>query len=51
MKGVQWDGSEYDFKHAPSHYGAVHFHDDDLHDCGWQTDFEWTVPHDLRSGL
>jgi len=51
MKGVHWDGSEYDFKHAPAHYGAIHFHDDDLHDCGWETDFTWTVPADTRSGI
>ncbi|MEQ8493847.1 MAG: LamG-like jellyroll fold domain-containing protein [Gammaproteobacteria bacterium] len=51
MKGVHWDGSEYDFRHAPAHYGAIHFHDDDLHDCGWETDFSWTVPADTRSGI
>lgn len=51
MKGVHWDGSEYDFKHAPAHYGAIHFHDDDLHDCGWDTDFAWTVPADVQSGI
>ena len=27
------------FRHAPQQYGAIHFHDDDLDDCGWQTDF------------
>lgn len=51
MKGVHWDGSEYDFQRAPAHYGAIHFHDDDLHDCGWDTDFTWTVPGDARSGI
>ena len=51
MKGVLWDGSEYDFQRAPAHYGAIHFHDDDLHDCGWQTDFTWTVPAATRSGI
>ena len=51
MKGVHWDGSEYDFKRAPAHYGAIHFHDDDLHDCGWDSDFSWTVPADAQSGI
>ncbi len=51
MKGVGWDGSEYNFAHAPAHYGAIHFHDDDLHDCGWDTSFAWTVPSDARSGI
>ena len=32
-------------------FQPIHFHDDDLYDCGWQTDFSLTVPQDLRSGL
>ncbi len=51
MKGHNWDGSEYNWTHKPEHYGAIHFHDDDLYDCGWETDFAWTVPDDLPSGL
>lgn len=51
MKGWNWDGSEYNWTHRPEHYGAIHFHDDDLYDCGWETDFEFQVPSDLRSGL
>jgi N,N-dimethylformamidase len=51
MKGVAWDGSEYNWTHKPEHYGAMHFHDDDLYDCAWETDFTWTVPEALPSGL
>ncbi|MBM3225960.1 MAG: hypothetical protein FJZ47_19490, partial [Candidatus Tectomicrobia bacterium] len=51
MKGHAWDGSEYNWTHQPAHYGAIHFHDDDLYDCGWETDFTWTVPEDMPSGL
>jgi N,N-dimethylformamidase len=51
MKGWNWDGSEYVWTHKPEHYGAIHFHDDDLYDCGWETDFSLTVPDDLPSGL
>ncbi|MCB1742695.1 MAG: N,N-dimethylformamidase large subunit [Gammaproteobacteria bacterium] len=51
MTGPNWDGSEMCWRHQPAHYGAIHFHDDDLHDCGWDTDFEFEVPDDLRSGL
>ena len=51
MKGHKWDGSEYNWTHKPEHYGAIHFHDDDLYDCGWETDFTFTVPDDLPSGL
>lgn len=29
----------------------MHFHDDSVHDAGWETDFSLTVPASLRSGL
>ncbi len=51
MKGAAWTGDERDWKRAPHHYGAIHFHDDDLHDCGWEDSFSFTVPKDLRSGV
>ena len=50
MKGSLWTGEEHCWRHAPRQYGAIHFHDDDLHDCGWETDFSFTVPGDLPSG-
>jgi N,N-dimethylformamidase len=37
MTGSNWTGREMCWRHAPEEYGAIHFHDDDLHDCGWQT--------------
>jgi N,N-dimethylformamidase len=49
--GHLWNGGEFDFNHAPSEYGAIHFHDDDLEDAGWETDFEWNVPVGARSGF
>ena len=30
------------------HYAAIHFHEDDLYDCGWETDFTWRIPAELR---
>ncbi|MDH3694402.1 MAG: N,N-dimethylformamidase large subunit [Gammaproteobacteria bacterium] len=51
MTGSNWDGSEMCWRHAPDQYGAIHFHDDDIYDCQWQTDFSFTVPQDLRSGV
>ncbi len=50
MVGVRWTGTEQCWRHAPRDYGAIHFHDDDLADCEWQSDFTWTVPDDLPSG-
>ena len=51
MTGAHWDGSEMCFRHAPSQYGAIHFHQDDLDDCHWPTCYEWTVPDGTRSGV
>ncbi len=50
MTGSNWTGRETCWRHAPDQYGAIHFHDDDIHDCGWETDFSFTVPHDMKSG-
>lgn len=51
MKGWNWDGTEYNWTRKPEHYSAIHFHDDDLYDCGWKTDFTLEVPPDLESGI
>lgn len=51
MTGAAWTGEWHDWRAQPAHYAAIHFHDDDLADCGWETDFSYTVPDDLPSGL
>ncbi len=51
VTGHGWTGNEVDFKAAPGEYGAIHFHDDDLEDAGWDVDFEFAVPSDLPSGV
>jgi N,N-dimethylformamidase len=51
MKGYNWTGREMSWVHAPSEYGAIHFHDDDVYDAGWEVDFSLTVPEGLKSGL
>jgi N,N-dimethylformamidase len=48
--GASWTGAEHCWRHKPSEYAAIHFHADDLGDCGWEPDFTWTVPDDLPSG-
>ena len=50
MKGWNWTGQEHDFKRRPEHYGAIHFHSDDVYDAGWDTSVAFTVPADLPSG-
>jgi N,N-dimethylformamidase len=51
MTGHNWTGEVMDWTQAPGQYGAIHFHDDDLVDAGWQEDFRFAVPADLRSGV
>ncbi|KAL4782352.1 hypothetical protein BJX76DRAFT_369238 [Aspergillus varians] len=50
VKGYDWDGTETDWTKASYGYGAIHFHEDDLDDAGWDTDFTVTVPTSARSG-
>ena len=50
-KSSAWDGSAFCWRQRPDHYAAVHFHDDDLYDCAWQSDFSFTVPNNWRSGV
>lgn len=51
MTGANWTGDHRDWTRHPDHYGAIHFHDDDLYDAGWSPDFSLTIPDDWRSGI
>jgi N,N-dimethylformamidase len=51
MTGANWSGAELCWRHAENEYGAIHFHDDDLYDAGWEVDFELTIPPGLKSGI
>jgi len=51
MTGHNWTGEDVSFRAVPEQYGAIHFHEDDLEDAGWEPDFELVVPEDLRSGI
>lgn len=50
MTGQNWDGETKDWKSNAEQYGAIHFHDDDLHDCEWKFDLSLTIPDDWESG-
>lgn len=50
VKGHDWDGSEPDWTKAKYGYGAIHFHEDDLDDAAWKTDFSFKLPSDIPSG-
>lgn len=51
VTGRLWNGEEHDWTRRPDHYGAIHFHDDDIYDAGWEADFSLTIPERLYSGL
>ena len=51
MRGSNWTGREMCWRHAPEEYGAIHFHDDDIYDCQWKTDFSFRVSGNFRSGM
>jgi N,N-dimethylformamidase len=50
VTGYNWTGEEPCWRHAPEQWGAIHFHDDDIYDAGWEVDFELAVPEGMRSG-
>ncbi|MFD9896562.1 N,N-dimethylformamidase beta subunit family domain-containing protein [Mesorhizobium sp. NPDC059025] len=51
VSGCGWDSGLHRWTEDPASYAAAHFHDDDLYDAGWQTDFTVTLPADLKSGV
>jgi N,N-dimethylformamidase len=50
MKGWNWTGEEHNWQRKPDHYGAIHFHHDDVYDAGWETSVALTIPEDMPSG-
>jgi N,N-dimethylformamidase len=51
VTGHGWTGRDRNPSMARDEYGAIHFHEDDLEDAGWEADFALTVPDDLPSGV
>jgi N,N-dimethylformamidase len=51
VTGQSWSGDRWSWLEVPGQYGAIHFHDDDLDDAEWETDFTFTVPRSLTSGV
>jgi N,N-dimethylformamidase len=51
VTGANWTGCEPSFLHAPTEYGAIHFHDDDLEDASWEPAVAFTVPDDFPTGI
>jgi len=51
VTGSRWTGTEHNWRHAPRDYAAIHFHEDDLYDCNWATDFTIDIPGDMPTGV
>jgi N,N-dimethylformamidase len=51
MTGSNWTSDQHDWRHAPEQYGAIHLHDDDIGDAGWEPTTTVTLPDDLKSGV
>lgn len=51
MTGANWDGRTQSWPEAPWLYGAIHFHADDMADCGWSPDLTLRIPEHWRSGF
>jgi N,N-dimethylformamidase len=51
MTGWNWSGESMEWAQNPSQWGAIHFHDDDIYDAGWETDFELEISPAMSSGI
>ena len=51
MTGANWNGTSERWTEAPHHYGAIHFHSDDMSDAGWTPTLQFDIPADWRSGF
>ena len=51
VTGHNWTGAVHDWRYAPEQYDAIHFHEDDICDAKWETDFEVQVPEGVRSAI
>lgn len=51
VPGVEWTGEVHDWTVDRRHYGAIHFHSDDIADAEWETTCRFVVPADLQSGV
>lgn len=52
VTGPRWAGTEASlYTDDPDSYDAVHLHDDDLADAGWETTCRLPVPTDARPGI
>ena len=51
IPGANWTGEVHDWTVDRTHYGAIHFHADDLADAEWEPACTFTIPDELPSGV
>lgn len=51
IPGANWTGEVHDWTVDLTHYGAIHFHADDLADAEWEPACTFTIPDELASGV
>lgn len=51
LRSYNWQGDLLRYKDAPAQWAAIHFHEDDLNDAEWKTDFSIVVDPDQPSGI
>ena len=50
VRGLKWSGDCLSWVHDQDGYGAIHFHEDDLADAGWNISHNYVTSPDLPSG-
>lgn len=51
VTGHKWDGTSLSYLDEPSHFSAIHFHEDDLSEAGWEVDRSIAIPENFPSGV
>lgn len=51
MTSPRWDGQSFEPRLVPSHYDAVHCHDDDMAPLAWPASHRLRLPPDAASGI
>ena len=51
VTGPDWRGHSSTYVEARDEYSAIHFHDDDLEDAGWEVGVELDLEPELEPGI
>ncbi|MER9553782.1 N,N-dimethylformamidase beta subunit family domain-containing protein [Mesorhizobium sp. M0323] len=51
VTSARWDGSSFEPRLVPSHYDAIHCHDDDIGPLEWPVSHRVTIPENAHPGV